>query len=87
MLTYRTIGGVLDFYMFLGPEPENVIQQYTHVNKIHFIFLASVSKIKVIWSYVLYIQQPEFFCEVVSFFYSPASIDWGHAVFALSFCP
>ncbi|XP_052774040.1 sucrase-isomaltase, intestinal-like isoform X2 [Mya arenaria] len=31
MLTYRTIGGVLDFYMFLGPEPENVVQQYTGV--------------------------------------------------------
>ncbi|XP_033018828.1 maltase-glucoamylase, intestinal-like [Lacerta agilis] len=28
-LTFRTIGGVLDFYVFLGPTPENVIQQYT----------------------------------------------------------
>ncbi|ESN92523.1 hypothetical protein HELRODRAFT_186140 [Helobdella robusta] len=27
-LTYRTIGGVLDFYIFLGPSLENVVQQY-----------------------------------------------------------
>ncbi|PVD23121.1 hypothetical protein C0Q70_16384 [Pomacea canaliculata] len=31
MLTYRTIGGVLDFYVFLGPNTENVVQQYTAV--------------------------------------------------------
>jgi len=29
MLTYRTIGGVLDVYVIMGPTPENVIQQYT----------------------------------------------------------
>ena len=28
-LTIRTIGGVLDFFVFLGPAPEHVIQQYT----------------------------------------------------------
>jgi alpha-glucosidase (family GH31 glycosyl hydrolase) len=28
-MVYRVTGGVLDFYTFLGPEPENVIQQYT----------------------------------------------------------
>ncbi|KAK2509748.1 hypothetical protein MC885_012888 [Smutsia gigantea] len=28
-LTYRTTGGVLDFYMVLGPTPELVTQQYT----------------------------------------------------------
>ncbi|XP_069998750.1 maltase-glucoamylase-like [Penaeus vannamei] len=28
-ISYRTIGGVLDFYMVLGPEPEGVVSQYT----------------------------------------------------------
>ncbi|XP_070684825.1 sucrase-isomaltase, intestinal [Pempheris klunzingeri] len=28
-LTYRTLGGILDFYMVLGPKPEMVVQQYT----------------------------------------------------------
>ncbi|OQR79180.1 maltase-glucoamylase [Tropilaelaps mercedesae] len=27
-LTFRTIGGVLDFYIFMGPSPEEVLQQY-----------------------------------------------------------
>jgi len=30
-LTYRTIGGILDFYMVIGPTPEDVVQQYTEV--------------------------------------------------------
>uniref|UniRef100_A0A8C4TP45 Lysosomal alpha-glucosidase n=1 Tax=Erpetoichthys calabaricus TaxID=27687 RepID=A0A8C4TP45_ERPCA len=30
-LTWRTIGGVLDFYIFLGPDPQSVIRQYLDV--------------------------------------------------------
>lgn len=30
-LTWRTIGGILDFYMFTGPDPASVIRQYIEV--------------------------------------------------------
>ncbi|KAK9880759.1 hypothetical protein WA026_013081 [Henosepilachna vigintioctopunctata] len=30
-LTYRTIGGILDFYIFLGPTPSDVLKQYQNV--------------------------------------------------------
>ncbi len=31
-MVYRTIGGILDFYIFLGPTPDEAVQQYTEVN-------------------------------------------------------
>uniref|UniRef100_T1IW06 P-type domain-containing protein n=1 Tax=Strigamia maritima TaxID=126957 RepID=T1IW06_STRMM len=30
-VTFRTIGGILDFYVFLGPTPEDVVKQYTRI--------------------------------------------------------
>ncbi|XP_069036870.1 lysosomal alpha-glucosidase [Lepisosteus oculatus] len=30
-LTWRTIGGILDIYIFLGPDPNSVVQQYLEV--------------------------------------------------------
>lgn len=30
-VTYRTIGGILDFYVFLGDTPEQVVQEYLEV--------------------------------------------------------
>lgn len=30
-LTWRTTGGILDFYVFLGPDPKSVVRQYLDV--------------------------------------------------------
>ena len=41
-LTYRTIGGNLEFYLFVGPSPEDVVKQYTMVTQIiQFIFVST----------------------------------------------
>ncbi len=37
-LTLRSIGGVLDFHIFMGPTPEDVVRQYTQVYyKLHML--------------------------------------------------
>lgn len=30
-ITFRTIGGNLEFFVFLGPEPESVVKQYSQI--------------------------------------------------------
>ncbi len=30
-LTWVTVGGILDLYIFLGPNPQSVVQQYHEV--------------------------------------------------------
>ena len=34
-VTYRTTGGILDFYVFLGDTPERVVQEYLEVRKLN----------------------------------------------------
>ncbi|XP_040291053.1 lysosomal alpha-glucosidase-like [Bufo bufo] len=36
-LTWRTTGGILDFYVFLGPEPQTVLKQYQEVVGLPFM--------------------------------------------------
>lgn len=40
-VTYRTVGGILDFYVFLGNTPEQVVQEYLEVWLSHYLLLLS----------------------------------------------
>lgn len=50
MITYRAIGGRLDFLVFMGPEPEEVTRQYHQVGPIVSFYVFQVS----LFSYKLY---------------------------------
>ena len=43
-ITYRTIGGVLDFYVFLGENPNHALQQYIHVTILTFHLKCRINK-------------------------------------------
>lgn len=35
-ITWRSIGGIADFFIFMGPQPKQAISQYVMVSNIHF---------------------------------------------------
>ncbi len=41
-LTYTTIGGIIDLYVFTGPTAENVIEQYWNVIGVRFLYKAVI---------------------------------------------
>lgn len=44
-VTWVTIGGILDFYVFLGPDPQSVVQQYHEVIGVkHLTFISTPFK-------------------------------------------
>ena len=55
-MTYRTIGGLLDLYVFLGPGPEEVVQQYTQAVGRLVLVLSMRPELynPIIWPQVLY---------------------------------
>ena len=51
-LVYRTIAGIVDFYVFTGPEPEDVNRQYTEAvgkNQMHLIKIQSKVEFRSYW--------------------------------------
>ena len=55
-MIYRTIGGLLDMYLFLGPRPEEVVQQYTQAVGRLVLLLSMRPELynPIIWPQVLY---------------------------------
>ena len=38
-VTWRTVGGVLDFYIFLGESPSDVVRHYTKVHCLDILYI------------------------------------------------
>uniref|UniRef100_A0A914EH74 Glycoside hydrolase family 31 TIM barrel domain-containing protein n=1 Tax=Acrobeloides nanus TaxID=290746 RepID=A0A914EH74_9BILA len=44
-MVYRTIGGILEFFFFPGPTPEEVIQQYHQISRWYYKDLGELKKV------------------------------------------
>ena len=55
-LTYHVIGGILDFYIFLGPTPEKVVQQVTYVSGETYLIIYSSERYSSDINYLPYIK-------------------------------
>ena len=46
-LAFRTTGGILDLFFFMGPEPKEVISQYLGVRDFNIVFMYMLNQIEI----------------------------------------